>query len=199
MEGSPDPVTGMVLDLKALKETLNREVVEIYDHRFLNREVAPFDRRHPDAGEYRHRHLESPAAAFERAARQAARRARLRDAGPLCGLFWRRAADPGDAQVSLFGVAPAARPAARRRGEPGALRQVQQSLRTRPQLRDRGDRARPAGAAFRPRGGPRACWTAWCGARCWNRSSIATSTKRWKLSARPCRPPKIWGAKSSGG
>ncbi|HXM42879.1 MAG TPA: 6-carboxytetrahydropterin synthase [Bryobacteraceae bacterium] len=43
LEGTPDPVTGMVLDLKALKETLNREVVEIYDHRFLNREVAPFD------------------------------------------------------------------------------------------------------------------------------------------------------------
>ena len=43
LEGNPDPVTGMVLDLKALKETLNREVVEIYDHRFLNREVAPFD------------------------------------------------------------------------------------------------------------------------------------------------------------
>ena len=43
VEGTPDPVTGMVLDLKALKETLNREVVEIYDHRFLNREVAPFD------------------------------------------------------------------------------------------------------------------------------------------------------------
>ena len=44
LEGTPDPVTGMVLDLKALKETLNREVIEIYDHRFLNREVPPFDR-----------------------------------------------------------------------------------------------------------------------------------------------------------
>ena len=44
VEGPPDPVTGMVLDLKALKDTLHREVVEIYDHRFLNREVAPFDR-----------------------------------------------------------------------------------------------------------------------------------------------------------
>ena len=44
LEGTPDPVTGMVLDLKALKETLNREVVDIYDHRFLNMEVAPFDR-----------------------------------------------------------------------------------------------------------------------------------------------------------
>jgi 6-pyruvoyltetrahydropterin/6-carboxytetrahydropterin synthase len=44
VEGLPDPVTGMVLDLKALKDTMQREVVEIYDHRFLNREVAPFDR-----------------------------------------------------------------------------------------------------------------------------------------------------------
>ncbi|HLY19728.1 MAG TPA: 6-carboxytetrahydropterin synthase [Bryobacteraceae bacterium] len=44
VEGAPDPVTGMVLDLKQLKEILNREVVEIYDHRFLNREVPPFDR-----------------------------------------------------------------------------------------------------------------------------------------------------------
>lgn len=43
VEGTPDPVTGMVLDLKALKETLNREVVDVYDHRFLNREVRPFD------------------------------------------------------------------------------------------------------------------------------------------------------------
>ena len=44
VEGDPDPATGMVLDLKRLKEILNREVVEPYDHRFLNYEVAPFDR-----------------------------------------------------------------------------------------------------------------------------------------------------------
>ncbi|SRR5579862_8855722 len=44
VEGTPDPVTGMVLDLKLLKEILNRDVVDIYDHRFLNREVPPFDR-----------------------------------------------------------------------------------------------------------------------------------------------------------
>ena len=42
--GEPDPATGMVLDLKELKEILNREVVEPYDHRFLNYEVPPFDR-----------------------------------------------------------------------------------------------------------------------------------------------------------
>jgi 6-pyruvoyltetrahydropterin/6-carboxytetrahydropterin synthase len=41
--GRPDPVTGMVLDLKELKEILNREIVEPYDHRFLNHEVPPFD------------------------------------------------------------------------------------------------------------------------------------------------------------
>jgi 6-pyruvoyltetrahydropterin/6-carboxytetrahydropterin synthase len=44
VEGEPDAVTGMVLDLKRLKEILNREVVEPYDHRFLNYEVPPFDR-----------------------------------------------------------------------------------------------------------------------------------------------------------
>ena len=44
LDGQPDPVTGMVLDLKELKEILNREVIEPFDHRFLNREVTPFDR-----------------------------------------------------------------------------------------------------------------------------------------------------------
>ncbi|MBZ5592370.1 MAG: 6-carboxytetrahydropterin synthase [Acidobacteriia bacterium] len=43
VEGDPDPVTGMVLDLKKLKELVNREVIQTYDHRFLNREVEPFD------------------------------------------------------------------------------------------------------------------------------------------------------------
>jgi 6-pyruvoyltetrahydropterin/6-carboxytetrahydropterin synthase len=47
VEGEPDPVTGMVLDLKRLKDLLTREVVEPMDHRFLNREVPPFDSRVP--------------------------------------------------------------------------------------------------------------------------------------------------------
>jgi 6-pyruvoyltetrahydropterin/6-carboxytetrahydropterin synthase len=42
--GDPDPVTGMVFDLRELKEILNREVIDPMDHRFLNREVPPFDR-----------------------------------------------------------------------------------------------------------------------------------------------------------
>jgi 6-pyruvoyltetrahydropterin/6-carboxytetrahydropterin synthase len=44
IEGEPDPVTGMVFDLRELKAILNEEVVEPMDHRFLNREVPPFDR-----------------------------------------------------------------------------------------------------------------------------------------------------------
>src|ERR1035441_11121677 len=43
LEGEPDAVTGMVMDLKELKEILMRHVVEPYDHRFLNYEVPPFD------------------------------------------------------------------------------------------------------------------------------------------------------------
>ncbi len=49
LEGRPDRVTGMVLDLKELKDILDREVVEPYDHRFLNYEVPPFDRVVPTA------------------------------------------------------------------------------------------------------------------------------------------------------
>jgi 6-pyruvoyltetrahydropterin/6-carboxytetrahydropterin synthase len=38
--GEPNPVTGMVLDLKALKEILDREITQRMDHRFLNYEVG---------------------------------------------------------------------------------------------------------------------------------------------------------------
>jgi 6-pyruvoyltetrahydropterin/6-carboxytetrahydropterin synthase len=47
LRGEPDPVTGMVFDLKELKEILKREIVEPYDHRFLNYEVPPFDHQVP--------------------------------------------------------------------------------------------------------------------------------------------------------
>lgn len=43
VEGYPDPVTGMVMDLKDLKQILEEEIVEPMDHRFLNHEVRPFD------------------------------------------------------------------------------------------------------------------------------------------------------------
>jgi 6-pyruvoyltetrahydropterin/6-carboxytetrahydropterin synthase len=43
IEGEPDPVTGMILDLKRLKDVLEERVLSVYDHRLLNREVASFE------------------------------------------------------------------------------------------------------------------------------------------------------------
>ena len=40
--GSPDPITGFVVDLKWLKDLIEREVMEAYDHRHLNLEVPEF-------------------------------------------------------------------------------------------------------------------------------------------------------------
>ena len=40
--GEIDPVSGFVVDLKALKEIIDREVIQVYDHRHLNLEVPEF-------------------------------------------------------------------------------------------------------------------------------------------------------------
>lgn len=40
--GQVDPVSGFVVDLKALKEIIEREVLQAYDHRHLNLEVPEF-------------------------------------------------------------------------------------------------------------------------------------------------------------
>ena len=40
--GEIDPVTGFVVDLKLLKDILEREVVGVYDHRHLNHEILDF-------------------------------------------------------------------------------------------------------------------------------------------------------------
>jgi 6-pyruvoyltetrahydropterin/6-carboxytetrahydropterin synthase len=42
LEGEVDPATGFVVDLKDLKDVLEREVVSVYDHRHLNLEVPEF-------------------------------------------------------------------------------------------------------------------------------------------------------------
>ena len=49
VEGDPDPLTGMVMDLKTLKQILEQEIVEPMDHRFLNHEVSPFNHVVPTA------------------------------------------------------------------------------------------------------------------------------------------------------
>ena len=47
MKGEVDPRSGFVLDLKELKDTLEREVLSALDHRFLNKEVPEFRDRIP--------------------------------------------------------------------------------------------------------------------------------------------------------
>ena len=49
IEGDPDPVTGMVINLKELKDILDEEIVVPIDHRFLNFEVEPFTHIVPTA------------------------------------------------------------------------------------------------------------------------------------------------------
>jgi 6-pyruvoyltetrahydropterin/6-carboxytetrahydropterin synthase len=45
--GEPDGVTGFVVDLKWLKEVIEREVLAAYDHRHLNLEVPEFAGKNP--------------------------------------------------------------------------------------------------------------------------------------------------------
>jgi 6-pyruvoyltetrahydropterin/6-carboxytetrahydropterin synthase len=40
--GEVEPTTGMVLDLKDLKQIVEQEVLQVMDHRFLNKEVPAF-------------------------------------------------------------------------------------------------------------------------------------------------------------
>jgi len=45
--GDIDSTTGMVLDLKELKELLENEVLRLMDHKFLNEEVPVFGKKIP--------------------------------------------------------------------------------------------------------------------------------------------------------
>jgi 6-pyruvoyltetrahydropterin/6-carboxytetrahydropterin synthase len=47
VKGKVNARSGFVLDLKELKEILNREVLEAMDHRFLNKEVPEFREQIP--------------------------------------------------------------------------------------------------------------------------------------------------------
>ena len=47
VRGEIDRVTGFVVDLKELKDILNREVVDAMDHRHLNKEVPEFASKIP--------------------------------------------------------------------------------------------------------------------------------------------------------
>jgi 6-pyruvoyltetrahydropterin/6-carboxytetrahydropterin synthase len=47
VKGQVNPQSGFVVDLKTLKELLNREVLDALDHRFLNKEVPEFSNQIP--------------------------------------------------------------------------------------------------------------------------------------------------------
>ncbi|HWF93098.1 MAG TPA: 6-carboxytetrahydropterin synthase [Terriglobales bacterium] len=47
VKGEVDSRSGFVVDLKKLKEILNREVLDALDHRFLNKEVLEFSKQIP--------------------------------------------------------------------------------------------------------------------------------------------------------
>lgn len=47
IRGQPDRQTGMILDLKKLKDVIEERVLSVYDHRMLNREVDSFADRVP--------------------------------------------------------------------------------------------------------------------------------------------------------
>jgi 6-pyruvoyltetrahydropterin/6-carboxytetrahydropterin synthase len=47
VEGDVDPVSGFVVDLKWLRDVIEKEVIKVYDHRHLNLEVPEFEKTIP--------------------------------------------------------------------------------------------------------------------------------------------------------
>src|SRR5262249_46494510 len=47
VKGEINPQSGFVVDLKQLKEVMQKEVLDAMDHRFLNKEVPEFTSRIP--------------------------------------------------------------------------------------------------------------------------------------------------------
>ena len=47
LRGRPDPTTGMVINLKEVKEVLEREIMQRFDHRDLNRDTPYFEKIPP--------------------------------------------------------------------------------------------------------------------------------------------------------
>ena len=47
LRGEPDPVTGMLLDLKQLQEVLDAEIMARFDHRDLNDDTPYFEKEVP--------------------------------------------------------------------------------------------------------------------------------------------------------
>ena len=154
--GETDPATGMVLDLKELKEILEREVMERMDHRFLNYEVPELAGQIPTCENIAARDLE--AARAQDYARQADARAAVGESRIFTSIATATegAHEAGtDAPLRVRRLASPAQRAAERRGKSAHLRQVQQSLRPRPQLRRGSDGHGPARSGHRHDRAPR--------------------------------------------
>ncbi len=83
--GEPDPVTGFVVDLKWLKDVMEREVLAAYDHKHLNLDAPEFAHADSDDGEHRHRGVEAAGSSGDSCGRRAVEPdSRLRDAGDFC-------------------------------------------------------------------------------------------------------------------
>ncbi len=82
VKGAVDPKSGFVVDLKQLKDIMNREVLDALDHRFLNKEVPRVFHEDPDDRKSRDRDLAAPGT--EAQLSPSAPRPRLRDARPVC-------------------------------------------------------------------------------------------------------------------
>lgn len=47
VKGDVNPRSGFVVDLRELKATMHREVLDAFDHRFLNKEIPEFSKQIP--------------------------------------------------------------------------------------------------------------------------------------------------------
>ena len=135
VKGNVDPRSGFVVDLKQLKDVMNREVLDAMDHRFLNKEVPEFSTRIPTTENL-------AIAIWERLA------PKLKAAQLLTcsSMSTENHESAPHASLHVLGFAsPAQRRDVGRREQPD-LRQMQQPARTRSQLHGRGNserRSRP--------------------------------------------------------
>ena len=76
VSGPVDPATGMIANLADLDAFVESEVIEPFDHKYLNEEIAEFRETRSDHGKSLHRDFQSPAPV---SAGQAGARARRRN------------------------------------------------------------------------------------------------------------------------
>ena len=49
IKGIPDPITGMIMNLVELKNILDKEIIEKFDHKHLNKDTKEFQELNPTA------------------------------------------------------------------------------------------------------------------------------------------------------